>query len=197
MNCQPGHHSLRCLGRGWELRLGHRRSVPGRGLGLVIWRQPKGLRSSVPQMGEQYTGERYARAEGTWEKVQTHRRGKMPLLGRARGGADRHRKLLVPECAHMPMGSQRAGQLWHTLPVARSYLLVCRILGTSYAGYWCPVPLMWAKGIRGLSATRCLPSTICSFSHSPGSTPSLQLPLPNALGGAQTFGHCPFPRPYN
>ena len=40
-------------------------------------------------------------AEGTWEKVQTHRRGKVTLLGRVRGGgADCHRKLLASECAH-------------------------------------------------------------------------------------------------
>ena len=37
-----------------------------------------------------------AMTEGTWEKVQAHRRGKSPLLGRMRGGgAGYHRKLLV------------------------------------------------------------------------------------------------------
>ena len=30
-----------------------------------------------------------------------------------------------------------------------------------------------------------------------GNTPTLLPPLPNALGSAQTFGHCPFPRSYN
>ena len=40
-------------------------------------------------------------AEGTLEKVGTHRRGKAPLLGQARGGGvDHHRKLLAPERAH-------------------------------------------------------------------------------------------------
>ena len=39
-----------------------------------------------------------ARAEETWEKVQTHRRGKAPLSGRVRGGgADLQRKLPAPE----------------------------------------------------------------------------------------------------
>ena len=32
-------------------------------------------------------------------------------------------------------------------------------------------------------------STIRCCSHSPGNTPALQLPLPNALGGAQILGH--------
>ena len=42
-----------------------------------------------------------ATAERTQEKVQTCRRGKAPLLGRARGGGEEgHRKLLAPECAH-------------------------------------------------------------------------------------------------
>ena len=40
-------------------------------------------------------------AEGTWEKVCAHWRGKAPLLGRARGGgADCHRKLPSLDCAH-------------------------------------------------------------------------------------------------
>lgn len=40
-------HSLRCLGRGWVLRLSLQRSVPGRGLWLAVWERPKGLRSHV------------------------------------------------------------------------------------------------------------------------------------------------------
>ena len=48
----PGHHSLRCTGRGWTLRLKLRRSVPGRGLELAVWRQPEGLGSSLPRAGE-------------------------------------------------------------------------------------------------------------------------------------------------
>ena len=62
-------------------------------------------------------------AEGTQEKVKTHRRGKVPLLGRVRGGGvDHHRKLLVPERAQAP----RAGWLWCRPLVARSHLLLYR-----------------------------------------------------------------------
>ena len=39
------------------------------------------------------------------------------------------------------------------------------------------------------SITRC-----CC--HPPGNTPTLPLPLLNALGSFQTLDHCPFPRPY-
>ena len=35
------------------------------------------------------------------------------------------------------------------------------------------------------------PSIICYCSHSPGNTPTLQLPLPKPLVGGQTLGHCP------
>ena len=47
----PRHHSLRCLGGGWALRPRLQRSVPGRGLGLAVWRQPEGLENSVPCAG--------------------------------------------------------------------------------------------------------------------------------------------------
>ena len=54
-----------------------------------------------------------ARAEGNQEKVWIHRRGKVPLLGKARGGgAGRDRKLPARELC-MPTGSQRVGWLWH------------------------------------------------------------------------------------
>ena len=46
-NC-PRQHSLRLSGGAWVLRLKLQRSVPGRGLRLVLWRQPEGLRSAVP-----------------------------------------------------------------------------------------------------------------------------------------------------
>ena len=39
----PGHYSLRSSGGGWTLRfLGLQRSVPEKGLGLAVWRQPEG-----------------------------------------------------------------------------------------------------------------------------------------------------------
>ena len=43
-----GHYNLRHSGRGCVLRLRLCKSVPGRGLGLVVWRQPEGA-------GEWYT----------------------------------------------------------------------------------------------------------------------------------------------
>ena len=63
---------------------------------------------------------------------------------------------------------------------------------------WAPPVTPVTSGVGKKEKKRALqPSTICCCSHSPGNTPTLQLPLPNALGGAQTLGHCPFPRPYN
>ena len=61
---------------------------------------------------------------------------------------------------------------------------------------------LWPQSPQGLEKKKkkkkaLQPSTICYGSHSPGNTPALQLPLPNALGDVQTLGHCPFPRPYN
>ena len=79
-----------------------------------------GRGSSTPQAVEGNT-----MAEGTWEKVRTRRRGKGPLLGRARrGGADLHRKLPIPELAHVPVGSQKVRQLWLRPLAVRSHLLL-------------------------------------------------------------------------
>ena len=47
------HHSVRCLGGGWELRLRLWTSVLERELEVAVWRQPEGLGSSVPVAGEQ------------------------------------------------------------------------------------------------------------------------------------------------
>ena len=97
------------------LRLRFQRKVPGRGLGLAVWREPEGLGSGVPQ-----TGEQNATAKGSWEEVWAHRRSKAPLLGRTRGGgADHHRNLFPCTCA----GSQRVGCLWYRLWVVRGHLL--------------------------------------------------------------------------
>lgn len=54
MNYRPGHHSLRYSGQGWALRLRLWRLVPRRGLGLALWRQTEGLRSSTQWAGELY-----------------------------------------------------------------------------------------------------------------------------------------------
>ena len=74
------HHPQKPYLRGCALRLRLWRSAPGRGLGLTVWRQPKGLGSSVP-----WAGEWSATAEGTQEEVWAWRRSKASLLGRARG----------------------------------------------------------------------------------------------------------------
>ena len=64
-------------------------------------------------------------AEGTREKVCTHRRGKAPLLGMARGGGvDRHRKFPAPKRAHTLAGSQRLGPLWCRLWEVRNILFI-------------------------------------------------------------------------
>ena len=77
------HHSLRHSDRGWALRLRLQRSVPGKGLGLAVWRQPEGLRSSVPWAGEHSTI-----AKGAQEEASAHRRAKVPFGGGARGGGE-------------------------------------------------------------------------------------------------------------
>ena len=140
----PGHHSLRCSGGDWALRLRLQRSVLGRGLGLALWRQPEGLGRSMPQAGEQNTT-----AGGTQEEVWTHRRSKVLLLGRARGeGTDRHRNLFP--CA----GSQRVGHLLQRLWVARGHLFGLLETGASCAGY-------------GWSGTACTGSAQHSASQKP------------------------------
>ena len=124
---QPGHHSLRRSGGDWALRRRLQRSVPGRGLGLVVWRQPEGLRCGAPQAGEGDT-----MAKGTRGKVWTRRRGKAPMLGRARGGGtDAIGNSLCPSVRAHP----RVGQLWRRPLVARSHLLLYG--GPSGSGAYC------------------------------------------------------------
>ena len=77
-NC-PRYHKLTCSGRGWGLGLRLQRSDPGREPGLVVWRQPEGLDSSVPWAWKQNVT-----TKGTREEVWAHRRSKLPLLGRVR-----------------------------------------------------------------------------------------------------------------
>ena len=63
--------------------------------------------------GVLWAGEGNTMAEGTWEKVWTCRRGKVPLLGKVRGGGgDRHRKPPVPERVCLPTGSSLTGYRW-------------------------------------------------------------------------------------
>ena len=76
-----------------------------------------------------------AMAKGTQEKAWTHRRGKVPLLGRARGrGADHHRKLPALEHVH-PHGlseggvalSQTTGDETTLAPLGETGCFLCRL----------------------------------------------------------------------
>ena len=100
-------------------------------------------------------GEWNTTAEGTQEKFWAHRRNKVLLLERARGGgADRHRNL--PVCSSVSMLSEGEAPLGQATgsnkPLAQP--TGDRVLLVQAAGVW--EPLVWAKGIRGLSVTWCL-----------------------------------------
>ena len=78
---------------------------------MAVWGQPEGLRSGIPWTGEQNTTD-----EGTQEEVWAHRRSKVPLLGRARGGGvDHHRNLPAHTWALKRVGASGAGYQWHFL----------------------------------------------------------------------------------
>ena len=125
LNHWPGHHSLRCMGRGWALRLRLPRSVPEGGLLLAVWGQPEGLRSSEPLVGERHAtgrgGEHHGRGNLREGLDVQERQGTTAGQGRGRG------RSTLGNCLHlsvrMPAGSQRAGRLWCRLPAARSLLL--------------------------------------------------------------------------
>lgn len=62
----PGHYSLRSSGGGWTLRfLGLQRSVPEKGLGLAVWRQPEGAEEQCA------TAKRVQEEPGPQEKQDT------------------------------------------------------------------------------------------------------------------------------
>ena len=85
-------------------------------------------------------------AEGTQEKVRTRRRGKVPLLGRARGGGvDHHRRLPV----HARAGSPRVGCLWPRLRVARSHLPVLQETRGFLCRLWVPGTSCVGQGQQG------------------------------------------------
>ena len=102
-HCLQTAHSLRCSVGGWALRLRLWRS----GLGLAVWRLPEGLGSSAPELRDQ----------GAQEEVCPHRKSKVPLLRRARRGAEFHQRNILPLWIHWPSntGSQAAGHLLHRL----------------------------------------------------------------------------------
>ena len=123
LNHRPGHHSLRCLGRGWALRLRLWRSVLGRGLGFAVRGQPEGLRRGVPRAGEVCATGWGVECHGRGNPGEGLglRRSKAPLLGRARGeGADCHRNLPMHMCG---LSEGRAA-------LTKGY----RRLGASYVG---------------------------------------------------------------
>ena len=93
-------------------------------------------------------------AEGTQEKVQTHRRGKVPWLGRGEeeGQAAIGNSLCWSTC--LPTGLE-VGVALQRLWVVRSLLLIYGREGTC-ASTGGQAPIVWAKGIRGLSVTSCL-----------------------------------------
>ena len=102
----------------------------------------QGQGSSMPQAEEGI-----AMAEGTQGKVQTCRRGKVPLLERARGGgAGSHRKLPALELP-MPMGSE-GGEALAQATGGEQPLAHLRKIGC----FSCRLPVarlpVWAKGIR-------------------------------------------------
>ena len=120
----------------WELGAETRlqRSDLGRGLGLALWRQSKGLRSSAPRVGEQCTmgwGVEHHGRGNPGEGLDPQER-QSAIIGE---GERSHKKLPVPEHVHVPTGSQRVGQLWHRLWVARRHLLIYGRSGGSGTGY--------------------------------------------------------------
>ena len=96
-----------------------------------------------------WAGEWNDMTEGNWEKIWACRRGKVPLLGRVRGGgADHHRKLLHPSMI-TPMGSQRRGISGAGYRQEEDSCLVYSRLSFSYAGYQWLGKFVWAKASEG------------------------------------------------
>ena len=120
MNHWHRHHSLRHAGGGWALRHRFQRSVPGSQLGLVVWRQPKGLRS-----GALWAGGWYAKG---WE-VESHSRGnpgegpepqKRPgaIVGWGEeGGQATIENSLHPNMSTCPLACKRVEHSWHNSPL--------------------------------------------------------------------------------
>ena len=116
---------MRHLEGGWVLRLGLWRSLPERGLGLVVETDLGAGEQCVRwRNGTPWAGEGNAKGEGAWEKVQACRRCRVPLLRRQEeeGWTTIGNSLHQSMC--MPVGSQRVGQLWHRLWVVESLLLI-------------------------------------------------------------------------
>ena len=82
------------------LRLRLQRPVPGRGLGLAVWRQPEGLGNCVP-----WAREWSATAEGAQKEAW------VPIFGRVKRVWDHQRSI----CLCGGVGSWAAGCLLHGL----------------------------------------------------------------------------------
>ena len=102
-------------------------------------------------------GERYATAEegnttaeGTQKKVQTHRRGKAPLLGRAKGGGADAIGNSLPQrartCLWALRGQGGSGTGCRQKEASCSYRGDVVLLVQATSGQ---ASLVWAKGIRG------------------------------------------------
>ena len=109
-----GHHSLRCLGGGWALRLRLWRSVPGRSLGLALWGARGARELYVMGWGVEHP------SQGILGGGFGPQRSKVALLGRARGGGEDCHGTLFP-CTLT--SSKRVGYPWHRMWVARGHLL--------------------------------------------------------------------------
>ena len=84
-------------------------------------------------------GEWNATTEGTWKKVQAYRRGKVPLIGTARGGAvDHHRNSLHPNVRTRMCRLSEGGAALAQATYGKKPFACLREMGTSSAGYQWP-----------------------------------------------------------
>ena len=101
-------------------------------------------------------GEGTATAEANQKKLWTHRRGKIPLLGRVRGGGvDLLSKLPAPEhaCLQALRGRGSSGAGYGRQEASCSFRGDWVLFVQAASGQ---APLVWAKGIKGLSVMWCL-----------------------------------------
>ena len=113
LNHWPGCHILRCSLRGWALRLRLQRSVLGRGLGLALWGQPEGLRSSThrERRGTPWQGEPRRRSRPAGE-ARCHFGGGQEDEGQTATGNSLHQSVHRHLWALRGWGSSGAGYRW-------------------------------------------------------------------------------------
>ena len=110
-----------------------------------------GRGSGTPQAEEGNTT-----VEGTRGKVQTHRRGKVPLLGGQEEEGQTAIGNSLCQSVHMPValrGWGGSGAGYRQQKASCLFRGDWAFLVQAMSGQ---APLVWAKGIRGLSATWCL-----------------------------------------